>query len=145
MTHIYISSVIDAPVSSVWSVIRDFNGLPAWVPAVAESRIEDGLNADSVGCVRAFRLHDDGRLRERLLALSDVDLSCTYSILESPMPLENYEATLRIMPITDTNRTFAQWTADFDCAASDEAALIEQIGQGVFQAAFDSLKSWNFT
>ena len=33
-------------------------------------------------------------IRERLLALSDYDYSCTYEILESPMGVENYVATL---------------------------------------------------
>ena len=49
-------------------------------------------------------------------------------------------ATLRLTPVTDGERTFAEWTAEFDCPPEREATLAEQIGQGVFQAAFDSLK-----
>jgi uncharacterized membrane protein len=37
MVKVYISSVIDAPAGRVWAHIRDFNGLPNWVPAVADS------------------------------------------------------------------------------------------------------------
>ena len=85
--RIYTSSVIDAPAGKVWAVIRDFNALPAWHPLIAESRIEDGLSPDQVGCVRNFRLVDGGELREQLLTLSDRDYQCTYSILDSPMPL----------------------------------------------------------
>jgi hypothetical protein len=44
-----------------------------------------------------------------LLALSDVKHLCTYTILESPLPLENYVATLRLVPVTDGNRTYAVW------------------------------------
>ena len=47
---------------------------------------------------------------------------------------------VRREPLTDGGRTFAEWWAEFDCAPDREAALTEQIGQGVFQAAFDSLK-----
>jgi len=138
--RVYVSTVLDAPATRIWPLLRDFNALPRWVPAVADSRIEQNLPADRVGCVRAFTLRDGGRLRERLLALSDYDLSVTCSILESPMGVENYVATLRLFPVTDGDRCFAEWTAEFDCAPDRAAALSRQIGEGVFQAAFDRLK-----
>ena len=140
MTKVYVSTVIPAPAASVWQVVRDFNGLPGWTPFVAESRIEQGAKPDQVGCIRNFRLKDGGLIRERLLALSDYDLSCSYAILESPMGVENYIATLSLTPITDGNATFAEWQADFDCAPEREAALMQQIGNGVFQTAFNTLK-----
>lgn len=140
MASVYVSSVIGAPADRVWQAIRDFNALPDWVPAVRESRIEGGQPSDRVGCVRAFRLEDGGFLRERLLALSDYDYSVTYSILESPMGVEDYIATLKLVPVTDGERTFAEWTAEFDCDPAAEAELVEAIGKDVFQAAFDALK-----
>jgi hypothetical protein len=140
MARVYVSTVIDAPATQVWARVRDFNALPSWVPGVIDSRIEDGLPSDKVGCVRAFRLTDGGALREQLLGLSDYDLFCTYSILESPMPLENYVATLRLTPVTDGDRTFAEWTAEFDCDQAEEAGLVASIGTNDFQAGVDSLK-----
>jgi hypothetical protein len=141
MVEVYTSSVIGAPARDVWAVIRDFNGLPAWHPAIADSRIEGGQPADKVGCARAFRLKDGGFIRECLLALSDYDLSCTYSILESPMGVENYVATLKVTPITDGDRCFAEWSAAFDCAPGREQELHQLVGQGVFQGGFDALKA----
>ncbi len=141
MAQVYTSSVIGAPAERVWAAIRDFNCLPDWHPAIAESRIEGGAPADQVGCVRAFRLKDGGYIRERLLALSDYDYSCTYSILESPMGVENYVATLKLTPITDGGRSFAEWSAEFDCPPEREAELVALIGREVFQGGFDSLKS----
>lgn len=140
MIRVYASSVIDAPADSVWGVVRDFNALPSWHPLIADSRIENGQPADKVGCVRAFRMRDGGQLREQLLSLSDYDYQCVYSILASPMPLENYVATLKLTPVTDGNRTFAEWSAEFDCEPSRERELSQNIGQGVFQAGFDALK-----
>jgi Polyketide cyclase / dehydrase and lipid transport len=140
MPKIYASSVIPAPAAEVWRLIRDFNALPAWTPFAAESRIEQNQPSDRIGCIRNLRLVDGGLVRERLLALSDYDLSCTYAILESPMGVENYVATLSLTPVTDANATFAAWQADFDCPPGREDALIRQIGTGVFQAAFDALK-----
>jgi len=140
MARVYVSSVIPAPAAEVWRIVRDFNGLPQWTPFVAESRIEQNAHPDQVGCIRNFVLRDGGRIRERLLALSDYDLSCTYSILESPMGVENYIATLSLTPVTDGNATFAEWQADFDCPPEREGALVQLIGVNVFQAAFTALK-----
>ena len=140
MIKVYTSSVIDAPAEQVWARIRDFNGLPAWTPFVAESRIEGGQPADKLGCVRNFRLKDGGMIREQLLTLSDYDYQCSYSILESPMGVDNYVATLKLTPVTDGDRTFAEWSAQFDCAPGQERELAEDIGQGVFQVGFEALK-----
>ena len=99
MPKVYVSSVIDAPAERVWREVRDFNALPRWLPAVADSRIEGDAPPDQIGCVRAFTLKAGGALREKLLALSDFDYSVCYAILESPMPVSNYVATLRLAPV----------------------------------------------
>jgi len=140
MPRVYVSSVIDAPATKVWEKVRDFNALPRWHPRIRESRIENGEPSDKVGCVRDFRLQNGDRLREKLIGLSDYDMFCTYSILESPMPLSDYIATLRLTPISDGDRTFIEWTAEFDCAADAAADLVDGIGNNVFQAGFDALK-----
>jgi hypothetical protein len=140
MARVYTSSVINASAARVWARVRDFNGLSNWHPAIAESRIENGEPADKVGCIRNFSLRNGDRLREQLLGLSDFDMFCTYSILDSPMPLTNYVATLRLTPITDQDRTFIEWSADFDCAPDREGELLSNIGGGVFQGGFDALK-----
>ena len=140
MPRVYASSVIDAPATKVWEKVRDFNALPRWHPRIRESRIENGEPSDKVGCVRDFRLQNGDHLREKLLGLSDYDMFCTYSILKSPMPLTDYIATLRLTPISDGDRTFIEWTAEFDCAADAAADLVDGIGNNVFQAGFDALK-----
>ena len=140
MARVYVSSVIDAPAAKVWEKVRDFNALARWHPRIRESRIENGEPSDKIGCVRDFRLQNGDRLREKLLGLSDYDMFCTYAILESPMPLTDYMATLRLTPISDGNRTFIEWTAEFECAAEAAAELIDGIGSNVFQAGFDALK-----
>jgi hypothetical protein len=140
MARVYISSVIDAPTAKVWEKVRDFNALPRWHPAIRDSRIENGEPSDRVGCIRDFHLQNGDRIREKLLGLSDYDYFCTYSILESPMPLTGYVATLRLTPVTDGDRTFAEWTAEFDCAPEAEEGLVSGIGTNVFQAGFNALK-----
>lgn len=141
MIEIFKSSVINAPVEDVWVKIRDFNKLPDWHPAIVMSFIENEESSDKVGCIRNCDLKDGGNFREQLLALSDIVHLCTYSILETPLPLQNYVATLRLLPITDGNRSYIEWVAKFDCAPETERDLVETLGEGVFQAGFDALKS----
>ena len=140
MARVYVSSVVPAPAAKVWDRVRDFNGLPKWHPRVRDSRIEDALPSDKVGCVRNFNLQNGDNLRERLLGLSDYDMFCTYSILESPMPLTDYVATLRLTPVTEGDRTFIEWSAEFSCDPADEDDLVGGIGTNVFQGGFDALK-----
>jgi hypothetical protein len=140
VVRIYVSSVIDAGADTVWGRIRDFNAMPIWHPAIADSRIENNEPSDRVGCIRHFHTRDGGMIRERLLALSDYDYRCTYEILESPMGVEQYVATLELTPVTDGGRCFAEWTAEFECAPGRERELTDRIGNGVFQGGFDALK-----
>lgn len=140
MVRIYVSSVVEASADNLWARIRDFNALPLWHPAIADSRIENQEPSDRVGCIRHFHTRDGGLIRERLLALSDYDYSCTYEILESPMGVTNYVATLKLTPVTDGTRSFIEWSAEFECDEGRENELTQLIGQGVFQAGFDALK-----
>ena len=141
MAKVYVSTIVPAPAGAVWAIVRNFNGLPDWTNFARESRIEQNMQADKVGCIRNFRMKDGGRIRERLLALSDYDMSCTYAILESPMGVENYVATLRLIPVTDGDQTFVEWTAEFDAAPDREERLVEDIGRNVFGAGLASLKT----
>ena len=140
MVKVYRSTILDAPADRVWRDLRDFNGLASWHPSIELSRIEKGHPADKIGCVRNFQLKDGARIREQLLSLSDYDYSCTYSILDSPMDLREYVATLRLLPVTEGNSCFIEWSAEFECAPEKAAELVETVGDGVFQAGFDALK-----
>ena len=140
MVKVYRSTVLDAPADRVWRDLRDFNGLPNWHPLIELSRIEKSHPADKVGCVRNFQLKDGARIREKLLSLSDYDYSCTYSIIESPMDLSDYIATLRLLPVTEGNRCFIEWSAEFECPPEKADELAETVGDGVFQTGFDALK-----
>ncbi len=139
MARVYVSSVINASADRVWDRVRDFNALPKWHPRIRDSRIEEALPSDKVGCVRNFHLQNGDNLREQLLGLSDYDMFYTYAILESPMPLSDYVATLRLTPVTEGERCFIEWSAEFSCAPDTESDLVSGIGNDVFQGGFDAL------
>jgi hypothetical protein len=140
MPKVVRSTVIEAPVETVWGVLRDFNGHDRWHPAVAESHIERGLTSDRVGCVRRFRLQDGSELRERLLTLSDADMAFTYCLLETPIPLLNYVAHVRLAPVTDTDHTFWHWESRFDTPAGREAELAGMVGRNIYEGGFAAIR-----
>lgn len=141
MAKVYVSGIIDAPVDAVWAVARDFNGHGVWHPLIAESHIEDDLPSDKVGCVRNFTVSDGGHLRERLLSFSDLERRFTYNIIVSPMPIENYVATFGVKPVTEGDKTFVEWMAEFDVSPADEGRIREQVGRNTFAAGIKALEA----
>jgi len=132
--------VIRAPIDQVWELIGDYNSLPSWHPFVAACEIEDNLPSQQVGCVRAIEVKDDGgTIRERLVTLSDQEHLWRYAILSGPMAVENYLATMWLLPITTEDHTFAQWEANFDTEPADQLAMIETV-TSIFREGFASVE-----
>jgi len=48
MARVYVSTSSHVRKTG-WARVRDFNGLPNWHPAIADSRIEGGEPADKIG------------------------------------------------------------------------------------------------
>lgn len=141
MVKVLRSTILAAPCEAVWEVIRDFNGHDRWHPAVDTSMIERRDDSDKVGCVRRFRLKDGSELREQLLALSDLEQSFSYCLLDTPVPLFNYVAHARLAPVTDDDATFWEWESRFDTPAGQEANLARMVGEDIYQAGFEAVRS----
>ena len=134
------SAVIDAPIDQVWALLRDFNSHRIWHPAVVRSTMENDVEGDVVGGVRSFSLSDGAELREQLLCHNDRDRSFTYCILDSPLPLFDYMATVQLKPVTDGHQTFWDWRAQFR-APDDRAAELEKlVGRQIYEAGFTGLR-----
>ncbi|CAH2598899.1 SRPBCC family protein [Rhodovastum atsumiense] len=140
MTRAYASAVLDAPVETVWGLIRDFNALPAWHPVIARSEIEDGRAADAVGCVRRFWLQDGSMVRERLLSLDDRQTSFSYEFVTPAFPVQNYLARVRLAPVSSTGQTFAEWEATFDATPEEADKYADIIANGVFRTGWEGLQ-----
>jgi hypothetical protein len=136
----YVSTVLPIAADRVWEVVRDFNGLPEWHPAIERSEIEGGGAADSVGSVRRLQLSGGGVVRERLVALDDAQRSYTYDILESGFAVRSYRATIRVAPVTDSGHSFVEWYADYDAEAADEADLERTFAEGVYLPGLNGLR-----
>lgn len=136
----YRSVVIASPVEQVWSVVRLFDGLPAWHPVIASSSLDSGTDGQ-VGAVRRLTTGDGGVIVERLLVLDDEHRRLTYTIVESPFAVRRYVSTVRLAPVTESGDTFVEWFAEFDADAADEAGLMELFGDGVFGAGLQGLRT----
>ena len=92
MTRSYYSTIFDQSADEVWNIIRDFNNYSVWVDGAGESQIEAGKSGDSVSAIRNV-LYNGKQIRQRLLALSDVERSQTYEFAgEAPRNFVNPQA-----------------------------------------------------
>ena len=138
MPRVFVSSVVNAPAEKVWAVIRRFDAVAEWLPFVKSSPIEDGGDPTRVGCVRVLNQTDGEVFREVLVALSDAERFYSYTFVSSPVPVRNHRTTLRVLPITDGNRSYVEWFFRFEIAPEHEAQLVDLMSQN-FLAGLRSL------
>ena len=102
----------------------------------------DSLNTACEGALKSpiFGAPKDGSsMREQLLCLSDFDYTCVYCVLETSLPVDNCVATLHLTPITDGDRTFAEWSVDFD--SNQEKEVSDVLSRDFLQSGLDSLRA----
>jgi uncharacterized membrane protein len=139
MMKVFYSTVFEHTADQVWAVIRDFNSYPVWVASVTESHIEDGKTGDAVGAIRSFEEYG-ARIRQRLLAHSDLDRSYVYESCGTLGAITYYQGTARVMPIVDGNRAFLEWSVTFDCPAEEQTNCVKGLEEAMPQW-FKSLRS----
>ncbi|WP_459614692.1 SRPBCC family protein [Bordetella sp. 2513F-2] len=140
MPHtVYVSAVIHAGLDKVWPLFRDFDGLAAWHPGIAQSRLEPGGRHDAVGSVRHLTLKPSGFVREQLLMLDDPGTALRYSIIETDLPMRDYVAGVCLRPVTESGGTLVEWWADFRVEGAALDDVVEAVGQGVFAAGLAAL------
>jgi hypothetical protein len=139
MPEAFASVVAPADVDTVWSLFRDFDGLPVFHPGIPGSELRDGARRDQVGAVRDLTLGDGGKVVERLVALDDRARRLTYAILESPFPVRDYLSTMSVLPVTSTGECVATWSVVFDCDLDDSERLSAFFADDVFGAGLAGL------
>lgn len=119
MAKVEYSALIDGEGGRVWSVLKQFGQISKWHPAIPESIIEDGQPDGLVGCIRRLTLQDGAIIREKLLAMDETNLVFSYRFVEAPLPVDNYVATVRVIPLTGQDKTVILWSASFDTREPD--------------------------
>jgi hypothetical protein len=119
-----VSSVIDAPIERTWEVVRRFDAVGELLPFVESSPIEEDREPTAVGAVRVVTQTDGAVFREVLVEHSDAERYYSYTFVGSPIPVRNHRTSLRLLPITDGDRTLGEWSSRFEIAPEAEAELV---------------------
>ena len=114
MARSYYSKIFEQSADEIWNVIRDFNNYPVWVDGAGESEIEAGKPGDAVGAVRNV-LYQGKRIRQKLLAMSDVERSQTYEFADGRYRRKITGQPCDSCPSLTAPETFVEWWATFDC------------------------------
>jgi len=134
MTTLRASQDLPVPAQMVWNVIGNFNALPDWHPAVegSEQTEEDGAT------IRRLTLVGGGAIIEKLEKVDDKERLYTYSILESPLPVANYTATIRVRE--KKGGCSVEWASEFEPSGASENEVTKAI-RGIYEAGFGQLKT----
>src|SRR3989338_3433969 len=90
MTKIAMSTDLNVSADDAWKLIGNFNALPDWHPLVEKSELT------KKGQERRLSLVGGGTIIERLENIDAKTRTYTYSIIDSPLPVRNYKATLKV-------------------------------------------------
>ena len=107
------------------------NGIPP------SSRARNSKEGDAE--YRTLTLQDGGKIKEKLLDKSGA--SYRYEIVESPLPVKNYEAQFTVTPDDDDlDEVNIVWAATYDAADGKEDAEARKTIDGIFKDGIDSIK-----
>jgi hypothetical protein len=119
--------------ADVWAVVGDFCAIKDWHPAVVKCE-KVGEGGDTY---RLLTLKDGGKIKEKLTDTDDT--SYTYEIVESPLPVKDYEATLYVGKDDEPDRVEIEWEAEFDADGVEDAEA-KKIITGIFNAGVGGIK-----
>lgn len=130
------ASKTEAERKALWEKVGGWCAIKDWHPAVASC--EESKEGDAT--FRTLTLKDGGKIKEKL-----VDTGATsyrYEIIESPLPVKNYEAQFSVTPDDDDlDEINVSWSATYDPADGKEDKEARKVIDGIFKDGIDSLKA----
>lgn len=135
MPNVTLSTPLPVSAKQVWDMIGSFNALPNWHPIVERSEVEEDKTNRTT--IRKLHLLGGGAVVEKLTEMDDNEKVYSYEILESPLPVKGYKATIRVRE--DGNGSEVEWSSDFEAegASNDDAV---KIIQGIYDVGFENLR-----
>lgn len=134
MARVSLQSELGVPADVVWEMVGKFNAIGQWHPMVERSQTE----GNGTGATRKLKLLGGGAIVERLEHVSNMERLYLYSVVDSPFPVSNWVAEVRVCDRSDGTST-VEWSSNFTPIGADEIDAVKAI-QGVFQAGLDNLK-----
>ncbi len=122
---------IKASPTAVWAKVGEWCAIKDWHPAIASC--QPGKRG-----FRTLTLKDGGKILEKMTKTGKNTYS--YDIIESPLPVKNYKATLTAKA-DSLGSTDLTWTAKFDAAKGKTDAEAAAVINGIFEAGLNNIKS----
>jgi hypothetical protein len=88
------------------------------------------------GKTRTLSLKGGGTIVEKLVSRDDTAHSYTYQIVSSPLPVSDYESTIKVLP--EGSGSSIVWTGDYKAKGASDADAKKTI-DGVYKAGVDAL------
>lgn len=129
---------IDASADAVWAKAKDFGGLNTWHPAIARDEIVEGKDNEP-GAVRQLTTKDGATIKEQLLRYDEASRSYEYAILESPLPITDYDSTL-IVQTDGADKCTVSWYSSFKSNGKADDKTATDAVAGIYAAGLDNLK-----
>lgn len=121
--------------AALWKRFGGWCAIAEWHPAV--KTCEETKEGDDV--YRTLTLQDGATIKEKLLDQSGV--SYRYAIVESPLPVKNYEAQFSIVPDDDDlDEVNVVWAATYDAADGKEDKEARSTIDGIFKDGIASIE-----
>ncbi len=127
-------AVIDAAPGRVWQVMGAFCSISEWHPVIArcEEQTVDGAPH------RRLTTQDGGVLLERLLDHDNDGMAYSYSIVESPLPVQDYRSTISVAD--EGGKARLTWRSSFAPKGASEADAAKVIGD-IYDAGLESIEA----
>ncbi|MDP6953928.1 MAG: SRPBCC family protein [Alphaproteobacteria bacterium] len=135
MSSVSVTRTIAVAPDTAWQEIRSVGGLERWVPIVQTCEVE----GSGVGAVRKCGLGEGAFVFEKVESIDEAQRVFTYSITESPLPLENYMGRMQIGPGADGGSEIT-WSCEFACDSAAEAEMTAML-EGAFSDGLAGLQS----
>jgi len=121
--------------AALWKRFGGWCAIAEWHPAVKTcEEIKDGDDT-----YRKLTLQDGGIIKEKLLNTSGA--SYRYAIVESPLPVKNYEAQFSIVPDDDDlDEVNVVWAATYDAADGKDDKEARKTIDGIFKDGIDNIE-----
>ncbi|MCR3713747.1 SRPBCC family protein [Citrobacter freundii] len=140
MANVNYNALIDVDSSQVWQTLKAFGDISQWHPAIVQSSISDDKSDGVPGCIRTLSLTDGTVLLEKLLSMDDHNLQFSYCFEESPLPVDNYIATIKVIPISGKKQAAILWSATFDLRQPDPEGTHASIIYSLIVSGHQSLQ-----
>jgi len=132
MSEARVEGTVAAAADQVFGVFADFGGLMRWSPGLTGCDLE----GSGVGAVRTLRM-GELVIRERLEECDAAARRMRYAIIDGPVPVRDYLATVVVSDSGDGGARI-EWSSHFEPVGAPADQMVE-LFEGIYRQGIDAL------